>query len=262
MTQLGNQLEQTKSELTKVRFELNARVKEHASDLSQRDQIANEIQLKTEKELGALRKERDLLQQHIRQEHQRDSNIEQSRLREIAQLKARTEQLLMELNEAREVKLHAEQIAGAAQRELLKETSLSKTNSSLIEVTKIPFSSSSRKFFLQNERDSLRQQLVTIHQELTSVSEHLTTSNRQLHERDLRLTQINSEYENLQHRFKLEVANHKIELAKVQRDQLERQEQLNLHVQGSSSSSWLICITIIGFLSSRIGRKTRSSRIG
>ena len=78
----------------------------------------------------------------------------------------------------------------------------------------------------------MKQQLNTLHQELTSKSEQLTTSNRQLHERDLRLAQINSDYENLQHRFKLEVANHKIELAKVQRDQLEKQEQLNLHVQG------------------------------
>jgi hypothetical protein len=41
---------------------------------------------------------------------------------------------MQELNEAREIKLHAEQIASAAQRELLKERSLSKTNSSLIEV--------------------------------------------------------------------------------------------------------------------------------
>lgn len=136
MTQLGNQLDQTKGELNKVRFELNARMKEHASEISQRDQIANEIQFKIEKELSALRKERDLLQQHIRQEHQKDSNIEQTRAREIAQLKARTEQLLQELNEAREVKLHAEQIAAAAQREVLKETSLSKTNLSLIEVRK------------------------------------------------------------------------------------------------------------------------------
>jgi hypothetical protein len=94
----------------------------------------NEIQLKTEKELGALRKERDLLQQHIRQEHQKDSNIEQNRAREITQLKAKIEQFMQELNEAREIKLHAEQIASAAQRELLKERSLSKTNSSLIEV--------------------------------------------------------------------------------------------------------------------------------
>jgi hypothetical protein len=92
--------------------------------------------LKTEKELSALRKERDLLQQHIRQEHQKDTNIEQNRSREIVQLKARVEQLLQEINESREVKLHAEQIAAAAQRELLKERSLSKTNSSLIEVNK------------------------------------------------------------------------------------------------------------------------------
>ena len=127
-------MEQTKAELTKVRFELNARIKEHASELSQKDQIAEEFQLKTEKELGALRKERDLLQQHIRQEHQKDSTTEQNRARELTQLKAKVEQLNQELNEAREVKLHAEQIAAAAQRELLKERSLSKTNSSLIEV--------------------------------------------------------------------------------------------------------------------------------
>ncbi|CAF1114562.1 unnamed protein product [Adineta ricciae] len=215
LSQLGSQLEQTKAELTKVRFELNARIKEHASELSQKDQIAEEFQLKTEKELGALRKERDLLQQHIRQEHQKDSTIEQNRARELTQLKAKVEQLNQELSEAREVKLHAEQIAAAAQRELLKERSLSKTNSSLIE----------------NERDSLKQQLTSTHQELTSVSEQLTTVNRQLHERELRIAQINSDYENLQHRYKLEVANHKIELAKVQRDQLEQQEQLKTHVQ-------------------------------
>jgi hypothetical protein len=49
------------------------------------------------------------------------------------------EQFIQELNEARELKLHAEQIAAAAQRELLKERSLSKTNSSLIEVNKFRF---------------------------------------------------------------------------------------------------------------------------
>ncbi len=78
----------------------------------------------------------------------------------------------------------------------------------------------------------MKQQLTNTHQELTSVSEQLTTISRQLHERDHRLAQINSEYENIQHRFKLEVANHKIDLAKVQRDQLEKQEQLNTHIQG------------------------------
>jgi len=90
--------------------------------------------LKTDKELAALKKERDLLQQHIRQEHQKDSNIDQNRSRETNQYKARIEQYLDELNEARELKLHAEQIAAAAQRELLKERSVLKTNSSLIEV--------------------------------------------------------------------------------------------------------------------------------
>jgi hypothetical protein len=51
-------------------------------------------------------------------------------------LKGKVEQLIQELNEAREVKLHAEQTGASAQRELLKERSLSKTNSSLIEVKK------------------------------------------------------------------------------------------------------------------------------
>lgn len=72
----------------------------------------------------------------------------------------------------------------------------------------------------------------TTHQELISVSEQLTTANRQLHEKDLRIAQINSEYENLQHRFKIEIANHKIDLAKLQREQLEQQEQLKIYIQG------------------------------
>ncbi|CAF0971254.1 unnamed protein product [Rotaria magnacalcarata] len=215
LSQLGNQLEQTKAELTKVRFEFNARIKEHSSELSQRDQIASEIQLKTEKELVALRKERDLLQQHIRQEYQKDSNIEQNRSKETTQLKAKIEQLIQELNESREVKLHAEQTAAATQRELLKERSLSKTNSSLIE----------------NERDSLKQQLAATHHELTSISEQLTSTNRQIHEKDLRIAQISSDYENIQHRLKVEVANHKIDLAKIQREQLEQHEQLKIHIQ-------------------------------
>ena len=72
----------------------------------------------------------------------------------------------------------------------------------------------------------MKQQLTTTHQELTTV-------NRQLHEKDFRLAQISLEYENLQHRFKVEVINHKIDLAKVQRDQLEIQEQSNTRIQGS-----------------------------
>ncbi|CAF1914171.1 unnamed protein product [Rotaria magnacalcarata] len=222
LSQLGNQLEQTKAELTKVRFEFNARIKEHSSELSQRDQIASEIQLKTEKELVALRKERDLLQQHIRQEYQKDSNIEQNRSKETTQLKAKIEQLIQELNESREVKLHAEQTAAATQRELLKERSLSKTNSSLIE----------------NERDSLKQQLAATHHELTSISEQLTSTNRQIHEKDLRIAQISSDYENIQHRLKVEVANHKIDLAKIQREQLEQHEQLKIHIQATREDEW------------------------
>ncbi len=66
--------------------------------------------------------------------------------------------------------------------------------------------------------------------------------NRHLHERDLRIAQINSEYENIQHRFKVETANHKIDLAKAQRDQIERQEQLNTHIQGSSVY-WILKIS-------------------
>ena len=51
--------------------------------------------------------------------------------------------------------------------------------------------------------------------------------------KNLRIAQINSDNENLQHRFKVEVANHKIDLAKLQRDFLQQQEQLNLRVSRS-----------------------------
>ena len=78
----------------------------------------------------------------------------------------------------------------------------------------------------------MRQQLATLHHELASTSEQLTTVNRQVHERDLRLSQITSDYDNIQHRFKLQEANRKLDLAKVQRDFLEQQEQLKLHAQG------------------------------
>ena len=134
LQQLSQQLEQSKSELNQVRFELNTRLKEQASELGQRDQIANEIQVKTDKELGALRKERDLLQEHLRQEHHNDTQLEQNRSREMSQLKAKAHQLNEELNEARQAKLHAEQLASSSQRELLKERSIAKTNSSLVEV--------------------------------------------------------------------------------------------------------------------------------
>lgn len=67
---------------------------------------------------------------------------------------------------------------------------------------------------------------------MATVSERLASTSRQLHEKDLRLTQLNTEQENLQHRFKVEVANHKIDLAKIQREHLEQQEKLRLENQG------------------------------
>ena len=87
--QLGIQLEQTKTELNKLRSELNGRMKEYSSELAKKDQIIDEIQLKSEKELTALRKERDLLQQHLRQENEKDTNFEQNRSREILQYKGK-----------------------------------------------------------------------------------------------------------------------------------------------------------------------------
>ena len=80
----------------------------------------------------------------------------------------------------------------------------------------------------------MKQQLASLHQELASTSDQLATVNRQVHERDLRLAQISSDYENIQHRFKLQEANRKLDLAKVQRDFLEQQEQLKLHAQGET----------------------------
>lgn len=132
--QLTTQLEQTKLDLNKVRLELNAKTKEFGSELTQKEKIMSEIELKYEREAMALRKERDLLQQNLRQEYQKDTNFEQHRSREIQQYKGKVEQLSDELTQAQEAKLHAEQIAASAQRELLKERSLIKTNLSLLEV--------------------------------------------------------------------------------------------------------------------------------
>ena len=92
------------------------------------------MQLKNEKELSNLRKERDLLQEHLRREQEKDSNLDQTRTRETIQLRARLEQLTEELNQFQQLKLHAEQLAANAQRELIKERSLTKTNLSLLEV--------------------------------------------------------------------------------------------------------------------------------
>lgn len=83
----------------------------------------------------------------------------------------------------------------------------------------------------------MKQQFNQIHQELSSVQDQLTRVNRQIHDKDLRLAQLNSDLENLQHRFKLDTANHKIDLAKVQREYLEQQEQYKLQIQGFISST-------------------------
>lgn len=143
-------MEQTKSELNKVRLELNTRMKESTSELTQKDQILNEIQMKYDKDLLSLRKERDLLQQQLRLENEKDFNEEQYRSREFHQLKGKVEQLIEELNQAQQEKLHAEQISSNAQRELLKERSMIKTNLSLLEVRSMSkfFPSSSLFLFI------------------------------------------------------------------------------------------------------------------
>lgn len=149
--QLSSQLEQTKNDLNKVRLELNTRTKEFESELAQRDRVLSEIQLKNEKDLLSLRKERDLLQQHLRQEQDKDSNFEQNRSREILQCKGKIEQLNEEFNQLQQAKLHAEQIAANAQRELLKERSLIKTNLSLIEVNR----RKKRRFLYKNLKNNV-----------------------------------------------------------------------------------------------------------
>lgn len=80
----------------------------------------------------------------------------------------------------------------------------------------------------------MKQQFHALHQEYSSIQDQLSTVNRQSHEKDLRLAQMNSELENLQHRLKVDTANHKIDLAKVQREYLQQQEQFKLQIQGSS----------------------------
>lgn len=138
---MGQQLEQTKNELTKLRLEFNARIKEFSSELIQKDQIINEMQLKSDKELFSLRKERDLLQQQIRNGNEKDLNDEQNRNRELIHSKGKIDQLIDELTQLQQEKLHAEQIAANAQRELIKETSMNKTRISLLEVRLVLFSS-------------------------------------------------------------------------------------------------------------------------
>ena len=104
------------------------------SEVKQKDQLIEEMQLKSDKELTSLRKERDLLQQHRRDEEHKDSNLEQTRSRELLHSKGQVEQLIEELHQAQQSQLHAEQLAANAQREAIKERSLTKTNLSLLEV--------------------------------------------------------------------------------------------------------------------------------
>ena len=78
----------------------------------------------------------------------------------------------------------------------------------------------------------MKQQFNSIHQELASSQDQLTRMNRQCHDKDLRLAQLNSELENVQHRLKVDTANHRIDLAKVQREYLEQHEQVKLRIEG------------------------------
>ncbi|CAF1112719.1 unnamed protein product [Didymodactylos carnosus] len=215
INQLEQQLEQYQRNETKTKYDFTLLQKEYDNLHNQNEQILQELRLKHDKELSILKKERDLLQQRFKQENTQDLNREHQVQRESQQMKLKIQTLLTEIHELKELKDHAELQSQAIQREQLKHLSETKANTGLTE----------------SERDSLRLQLSNVHKELTSTSEQLASTVKKLHEVELKQTLTLTEYNDYKHRFKLEIANHKIDIAKQYGDHIQREEHFNLEIQ-------------------------------
>ena len=220
--QLENELQKLQHEVTKLRYEANFHKSAVEHEQSEHHTFIDQLKLKHDIELNAIRKERDMLRLKLQENNQSEISKIKDVIRENSQLKIKVKSLMEENDELREKIEHLE----------MHNNSLVRNHSKLVsEFT-------SKVSVLEADKESLKQQADSSYKEMININESLATNIRKVHDLERENTKLMLQMDETQHNCKRDVANLKLESVKEKgehtraRDGLVNQiEDLKLKVE-------------------------------
>ncbi|XP_041350468.1 centrosomal protein of 83 kDa-like isoform X2 [Gigantopelta aegis] len=200
------EMAETHSELTKVRYELSFIKSEYEHVNLEHQRVLEEITLQHNAEVENLRKERDSTITRIQTENSVDSQKVRTLQRDNAQLVLKVKSVHIELEEVR----------SQCEKQRLEADSVTRTQSKQLAEAHATVRS------LEAERESLRRQADSLQHELSSTGDKYNKMTSRIHELEKENAVYRNQLEEEVHRAKVDLTNIRMDMLK-QRGDLERE---------------------------------------
>lgn len=226
--QLESELQKLQQETIKLNYDLDFQRSVNEHDKAEHSNYVDQLKLKQEIEMNAVRKERDTLRVKLQESNQSDISKIKDVIRENNQLKIKVRSLIEENDEVRtkidQLEVHNNSLV-RNQSKLVSEYS---TKISVLEVFQIILNDCQSLMFLcfQSEKDSLKQQTDSLHKEIMSLNDDIAESVRKAHDFERENTKLKLSMDEIQHTCKRDVANLKLEMVKERGEQNKTKEML------------------------------------
>lgn len=214
--QLESELQKLQSEYGKVAFEVDFLKSVNSHDKQEHHSHLEQVKMKQEIELSAMRKDRDMLREKLQETNQVEIGRMKEVIRENNQYKIKVKALLEENDELREKIEHIE----------------AQNNSLVRNHSKVLSDFTSKISILESEKESLRQQADNSHKETVNLNEQIAGSVRKLHDLERDNTKLKLTCEEVQHSTKKELAAMKLQQVKQKGEEARAREQLNSQMEG------------------------------
>jgi hypothetical protein len=214
--QLETELQKLQSEYSKVSFEIEFLKSVNSHDKQEHHSHLEQVKMKQEIELNAMRKDRDMLREKLQETNQVEIGKMKEVIRENNQFKIKVKALMEENDELREKIEHIE----------------AQNNSLVRNHSKVLSDFTSKISILESEKESLKQQTENSHKETVNLNEQLAVSVRKLHDLERDNTKLKLTCEEVQHNTKKELASMKLQQVKHKGEESRAREQLNIQIEG------------------------------
>ncbi|CAF0714870.1 unnamed protein product [Brachionus calyciflorus] len=213
--QLEQELQKIQSECNRLRQESGVLKSANEHEKTEHHNYLEQLKLKQEIELNALRKDRDILRQKLQENNQAEALKIKEVIRENNQHKIKIKSLVEENEELREKIEHIE----------------SHNNSLMRNHSKLISDLSTKISVLESEKDSLKQQAENSYKETINLNESLANTIRKLHDTERENTSLKLKFDEVQHNCKRDLANLKLEMVKERGEHGRAKEALNNNIQ-------------------------------
>jgi hypothetical protein len=237
--QLELELQKMQQELVKIKSDNQTLRNALERGKEENDAFVEQMKLKHQVELSAIKKDRDVLRQKMQETNHAEINRIKELIRENNQLKVKVNALSEENDEVREKLAYAESNNNALTRSHSKSVSDYSTKISVLEVS--PSFWPSAFYFIRkylkwliekSEKEASKNKAENALKETFILNEQLAENQRKLHDLERENNSIKLRFDEVQHSCKKDMANLKLDMAKEKGEFNKIKEELRSEIQG------------------------------